>query len=310
MIVCCGEALIDMIPRSIENGDQAFLPVPGGAIFNTAISLGRLGQTTGFVSGVSKDMFGSQLIDALVASGVDDSLVHRSDFPTTLAFVQLSNGQAEYTFYDENSATRQLHIDDLPTIDSSVQALHFGAISLIPEPCGSSYESLLEKHAAKTVISIDPNIRQLFITDADSYRARLKRMIALADIVKVSDEDLAWLEPDKAWSDVACGWLSDGASIVIRTRGADGADAQTAQLEVTVAAASSEVVDTIGAGDTFNAGLLARLNQLNLLNQDKLQTLDEQSLTDALQFSAKVAAVTVSRAGADPPWASELTDAT
>jgi len=306
MIVCCGEALIDMIPRPVEDGDQAFLPIPGGAIFNTAIGLGRLGQATGFVSGISNDMFGSRLVDALRASGVSDALLHRSDNPTTLAFVELSNGQAQYTFYDENSATRQIHPEDLPAIDETVQALHFGAISLISEPCGSTYEHLLQQHAGKTLISIDPNVRPLFINDPDSYRARLKRMIGSSDIIKVSDEDLAWLEPSASWSDVAAHWLSEGAALVVRTRGEYGADAVTTAESITVDAVKSEVIDTIGAGDTFNAGLLARLNQLDLLSREKLQAIDRQNLNDMLQYAARVAAITVSRAGANPPWASEL----
>jgi len=185
MIVCCGEALIDMIPRPVENGDEAFLPIPGGAIFNTAIGLGRLGQATGFVSGISKDMFGTRLIEALSASGVSDALVHRSDYPTTLAFVELSDGQAQYTFYDENSATRQLHPEDLPAIDESVQALHFGAISLISEPCGSTYEHLLQRHAGKILISIDPNIRPLTKTLRGLNRVRHGRTLQPAGFLRV-----------------------------------------------------------------------------------------------------------------------------
>lgn len=307
MIVCCGEALIDMIPIALDDGRRAYVPTPGGAIFNTAIALGRLGQPTGFVSGVSNDLFGRQLVDTLEQSKVGTELLHRNDSPTTLAFVELTDGQAQYTFYDESSATRQLNIGDLPAIDDSVEALQFGAISLIGEPCGSAYEHLLDSVAGKAVIALDPNIRPLFITDADSYRARLNRMLALSDIVKVSDEDLEWLSPDQPWPDFCRQWLSAGAAVIIRTRGADGCDVVTEGLSISVPAASATVVDTIGAGDTFNAGLLAALRSLGLLSKDRIRQVDQASLEKAVSYAAQVAAVTVSRAGANPPWASELT---
>lgn len=306
MIVCCGEALIDMIPIALDDGRRAYVPTPGGAIFNTAIALGRLGQPTGFVSGVSSDLFGRQLVDTLEQSKVDTQLLHRNDCPTTLAFVELTDGQAKYTFYDEGSATRQLDIADLPVFDDSVEALQFGAISLIGEPCGSAYEHLMGSVANNAVIALDPNIRPLFITEADSYRARLNRMLALSDIIKVSDEDLEWLAPGQPWPDFCRQQLSDGAAVIIRTRGADGCDAVTENLSITVPAAPATVVDTIGAGDTFNAGLLAALRSLGLLSKDNIKRLDQNSLEKAVGYAAEVAAVTVSRAGANPPWASEL----
>jgi len=186
MIVCCGEALIDMIPVELDGGRNAYVPTPGGAIFNTAIALGRLEQQTGFVCAISTDLFGRLLVDTLEQSSVDTQLLHRNDCPTTLAFVELSDGDAQYTFYDENSATRQLQISDLPALDNTVTALQFGAISLIGEPCGSTYEHLMQTMASRSVIALDPNIRPLFITDASNYRDRLHRMMALSDIITCS----------------------------------------------------------------------------------------------------------------------------
>ena len=192
MILCCGEALIDMLPRETTKGEAAFAPYAGGAVCNTAVALARLGRPTGFFCGLSSDLMGDIIREKLDASNVDHSHVAISDRPTTLAFVKLVNGAASYAFYDENTAGRMITEADLPTIGDDCSAMHFGAISLIPEPCGSTYEALLMREAESRVISLDPNIRPGFITDADKHRARIERMAAKSDIVKFSDEDLDW----------------------------------------------------------------------------------------------------------------------
>lgn len=306
MILCCGEALIDMLPRQLPDGDKVLLPAAGGAVFNTAIALGRLGLETGFFAGLSTDMFGRQLENALANAGVDTSFCIRSDRPTTLAFVDLSDGHAHYTFYDEQTAGRMLEPGGLPELNGGVEALHFGAISLISEPCGSSYEALLMREAECCVISLDPNIRANFIADPAAHRARIRRMIAKSDIVKVSDEDLAWLEPGMDAQDAKRAWIDDGVSIVVETRGADGASATTGSLTVQVPARRVTVVDTVGAGDSFDAGLLAGLQNAGLLDKAALRSITEAELGSALELAASVAAVTVSRAGANPPWKNEL----
>ncbi len=178
MILCAGEALIDMLPRQTAASEAAFAPYPGGAVFNTAIALGRLGADTGFFTGLSRDLFGTMLDDALTASKVT-SLAHRSDRPTTLAFVTLTDGQARYAFYDENTAGRMLTPADLPTLPANVDALFFGGISLVVEPCGAAYEALMTRESKTRVTMIDPNIRAGFITDEAAYRARIDRMLAL-----------------------------------------------------------------------------------------------------------------------------------
>ncbi len=306
MILCCGEALIDMLPRQLPNGDSVLLPAVGGAIFNTAIALGRLGHATGFFSGLSTDMFGRQLDAALAEAGVDTRYCVRADRPTTLAFVELTDGHAKYTFYDENTAGRMLTPQMLPDLDGQVQALHFGAISLIPEPCGSAYEALLTREAEHRVISFDPNIRANFIPDQEVHRQRMRRMIARSDIVKVSDEDLAWLEPGRASEDVIGEWIGQGTAIVIETRGARGAIAAMAAGTVDVQAEPVEVVDTVGAGDSFDAGFLAGLQDAGCLTKTALRTADPSMVQSALALAARVAAITVSRAGANPPWKHEL----
>lgn len=306
MIICCGEALIDMLPRKAQTGEDVFLPVAGGALFNTAISLGRLGEETGFVSGISNDMFGEQLIDVLTKSNVSSQYCIRSDFNTTLAFVKLTDGHAEYSFFDEKSAGRQVEIHDLPDLPDHINAIHFGAISLIPEPCGSAYEQLLKLEAPRSVISIDPNIRANFINDCDAHRARILRMCAEADIIKVSDEDLDWIANGQDAKTMIAKWRADHTSIVIVTKGEDGADIYYHGGLLEVPVQPTTVVDTVGAGDTYNAGFLSALNKAGVLNKNALKTIDKDVLAQAGAFAAKVASVTVSRAGANPPWAHEL----
>ncbi|HHS93796.1 MAG TPA: carbohydrate kinase [Rhodobacterales bacterium] len=300
MILCCGEALIDMLPRETAAGEAAFAPHAGGSVFNTAIALGRLGAEAGLFSGLSTDLFGQILTDTLTASKVRFDLAIRSQRPTTLAFVTLTDGQAQYAFYDENTAGRMITPADLPVIPDQVGALFFGGISLPADPCGSAYEALMLREAPARVTMIDPNIRPDFITDEAAFRARMGRMLAAADIVKISDEDLDWLGLDVA------GLLAGGAKLVCLTEGAKGVRAHLPGESLSVAAKPVAVVDTVGAGDTFNAGLLAGLSQAGLLTKAALATLTGAQLRPALELGVAAAAVTVSRAGANPPWAHEL----
>ncbi|MGI1662678.1 carbohydrate kinase family protein [Palleronia sp. KMU-117] len=306
MILCCGEALIDMLPRRTEAGEDAFAPHAGGAVFNTAIALGRLGRPTGFFSGISTDLFGDLLARTLSDSSVSSRLAVRSDRPTTLAFVRLVNGHASYAFYDENTAGRMLSPEDLPDLQDEVGALFFGGISLVVEPCARAYEALLLREAPSRVIMIDPNIRPGFIRDEAAYRARIARMIAAADIVKLSDEDLHWLEGAGDTDAQATALLARGPRLVCITRGAEGVSGYAPGRRIDVAAERATVVDTVGAGDTFNAGLLASLDAAGVLAKGAVATLSDAAIRAALTLGARAAAVTVSRAGANPPWADEL----
>ena len=308
MILCCGEALIDMVAAPSLDGPDGFVPHSGGAVFNTAIALGRLGARAGMLTGLSRDMFGDQLADALKASDVDTTHIIRSDRPSTLAFVKLEDGQASYSFFDENSAGRMIRAKDMPELPSDITALFFGGISLASDPSASAYAALLERQGGPRAVMIDPNIRPLFITDAEGYRRRMAAMISQADIVKVSDEDLDWLNPAPlTQAEKISAMLDTGPSVVIVTQGAEGAIATLADgTSITVPAVKTNVVDTIGAGDTFNAGFLAKLSELDLLTPEALGTVDPDALRDAMTYGARVAAITVSRAGAKPPWANEL----
>jgi fructokinase len=306
MILCAGEALIDMLPRRTREGEDAFAPHAGGAVFNTAIALGRLGAGAGYFGGISTDFMGDLLAATLAASNVDTRLCPRSPRPTTLAFVRLVNGQASYAFYDEGTAGRMLDPAALPALPDSVQAVFFGGISLISEPCATAYEALMAREAGSRVTMIDPNIRTGFITDEAAYRARLSRMLAMADIVKVSDEDLTWLLGPGHVSDRAGELLAMGPKLVFITEGGEGARAYTAEHEVKLHAEKVTVVDTVGAGDTFNAGVLAELQKAGLLTKDHLKNLHRGAIEAALSLAIRAAAVTVSRAGANPPWANEI----
>lgn len=307
MILCCGEALIDMLPRESTLGERAFAPYAGGAVFNTAIALGRLGAPAGFFSGLSTDLMGEILIETLAASKVDTSLAARCGRPTTLAFVKLVNGQATYAFYDENTAGRLLSVGELPAIPAEIGTLFFGGISLVNDPAASTYETLMGRAAdLGRVTMIDPNIRPGFISDRAAYRARIGRMMAMADIVKLSDEDLRWLEGDADLETLARGLIAKGAKLVLITEGAKGARAVTATQNRFVAAQKVTVADTVGAGDTFNAGALAALHQAGALTKAGVASLSDQALDAALSLGTRAAAVTVSRPGANPPWAHEL----
>ena len=307
MILCAGEALIDMLPRTAVSGEAAFAPYAGGAVFNTAIALGRLGTPTGFFTGLSTDLFGQVLEAALADSGVDAGRAARSDRPTTLAFVTLTDGQARYAFYDEGTAGRMLAEADLPGDLDGVEALFFGGISLAVEPCAQSYETLCLREAGRRVIMLDPNVRPGFIRDEAVYRARIDRMLAASDIVKLSDEDLHWLFGPGEIAALAEAVLAKGPKLVCITEGAEGVTGYTEGGAVRVAARRVEVVDTVGAGDTFNAGLLAGLSDAGLLSRDALAAgLPEDGLRAALDLGVRAAAVTVSRAGANPPRRAEL----
>ena len=228
--------------------------------------------------------------------------------PTTLAFVNLRNGRASYTFYDENSAGRMLVEDDMPRVPDDVSTMVLGGISLIGEPAATTLVHLARREAGRRVIMLDPNIRPVMIRDGDRHRARMRELIALADIVKVSDEDLDWLVPgDEPLSSKCENVFRSGPPVVILTRGAAGARARFGRDDmIAVPAPRVDVADTIGAGDTFNAGVLACLAENRLLARDRLAGIDAASMKEALDLGARAAAVTVSRTGADPPWRHEL----
>jgi fructokinase len=306
MILCCGEALIDFLPRRTESGADCYQHVNGGSVYNTAIALGRLGSRAGLLCGISTDFFGDMLMAGLAASKVDLTHCRRKDKSTTLAFVKLTDGHARYSFVDADSALRNLVKADLPKSLAGFEALHFGSISLITEPCGGTYEALLMKAAKTKVVSLDPNIRAGLIKDKRKHLARLNRLIAKADIVKISDEDTLWMTGKKDLAAAARKWLKAGAKIIAITKGGDGVEVYTKRFNFAASAPKVKVADTVGAGDTFTAGFLHDLSSHGQLTKSALSTIDETALRRAANFAMKAAAVTVSRVGADPPWAKEM----
>jgi fructokinase len=307
MLLCAGEALIDMLPRKTEGGEAGFAPYPGGSVFNTAVAAARLGVKTGFFSGLSTDLFGERLAAVLTAAGVDSRLAARSDRPTTLAFVTLTEGQASYAFYDENTAGRMLSEADLPELPDHVTAVFFGGISLAVEPCAEAYASLAARAGTDRLVMLDPNIRPGFIADEPRFRARMDRMLAAADVVKISDEDLEWLMGEGALADRAAALLAKGPALILVTEGAEGVTAYGAGDPLRVPAQKVDVVDTVGAGDTFNAGFLAGLADAGAMDKASVRAgLSAAVLQAALELGVRAAAVTVSRAGANPPRRDEL----
>ncbi|MEU9117611.1 carbohydrate kinase [Streptomyces sp. NPDC048483] len=320
MIVVAGEALIDLVPSSqgpSGNGRlPALLPRRGGGPYNTALALGRLGSPTAFCSRVSTDTFGEALLDGLHTDGVDTSLVQRGDEPTTLAVADISpDGSAGYGFYVDGTADRLFVLP--PALPAGARALSLGTCSLVLEPGASAYEALLRREAARGVCTaLDPNIRPGLIPDADAYRARFRSWLPHLTLLKLSEEDAAWLagagadRADGSWnavSAVAGEWLGHGPAAIVITRGGDGLTVLTpGGGEVGVPGHRVEVVDTIGAGDTVNAALLHRLDAHDALSRDALAALGPDDWRDILGFAARAAAVTCSRAGAEPPYAAEL----
>jgi fructokinase len=306
MILCCGEALIDMIPGETREGASAFRPLVGGSVFNTSVALGRLGIPVRFFGGLSRDFFGDELREAMRKSNVDFSLSPVTDRYTILAFVKLEGGQARYAFIDEGSACRMIAVSDIPVLGDDTAAIHLGSFPLIAEPSGSTIEALCEREHERRVIHFDPNIRPTLVKDRAAYLERIGRMSRMADIIKLSEDDLDWITGGADAEGYAARALEGGAKIVVLTRGARGGLAFTRRHRCEAPGLPVNVADTIGAGDTFTAGLLAALSRIGALSKPALAALEEARLQRALAFATSAAAGTVSRPGADPPWTHEL----
>ena len=300
MIVVAGEALIDLVPQGA--GALAGLkPALGGGPYNTAVALGRLGSPTAFCSRTSHDAFGEALLDGLREAGVDVSAVQRGAEPTTLAVATIDgNGSAAYSFYVEGTADRLFAAPE--ALPAGTRAVSFGTCSLVLEPGATAYESLLRTAAAQGVFTaLDPNIRAGLIPDADAYRARFTSWLPSVSLLKLSEEDAVWLGGSPRE------WLAAGPAAVVITHGGDGLTAFTRDGAVyPVPGEKVDVVDTIGAGDTVNAALLHGLAAQDALSCEALDGLGADGWTRLLRFAARAAAITCSRAGAEPPYASEL----
>ena len=246
MIICCGEALIDMIS---EPDGATFVPHVGGAVLNTAVALGRLGVPTGLITGLSSDPFGLMIKTALAASRVSTAHAVHNDRNTTLAFVHLENGQATYSFYDDNTATRKITTADLKTLPDDTEAIFFGGISLCNPPVADTLVEMALAQPADKLVMIDSNIRPNFITDKTVYSSRLKSLLVRADIVKLSDDDINWLiEGNASLVEKGHAVLAMGPKLLLLTQGSSGATALIkGRKPVHVAATKVEIIDTVGA---------------------------------------------------------------
>ncbi|MBS3940341.1 MAG: carbohydrate kinase [Actinobacteria bacterium] len=308
MIVVVGEALVDLAPVP---GDPsgALRPLLGGSPYNVAVGLGRLDTETAYLGSISLDAFGERLSHRLRDEGVSVHLVARTDAPTTLAVVHLDDaGRASYGFYLTGTSAAELtpdHLEGWQAADAAHVSL--GAVTLDTDPAGEVLVGLLAQDRGDTLLSLDPNIRPSVIGDLRRYGTRLDQVVRDIDLVKVSDEDLQILYPGRAADDIARRWASAGPAAVVVTRGAAGAEVHLADGTAVVAAGETvEVVDTVGAGDAFTAGLLHALARADALSRERVRALDEQAWRDALTTAVHVAALTCTRPGADPPSASEL----
>jgi len=320
VIVVAGEALIDLVPDRAApavTGDElpALRPARGGGPYNTAMALGRLGVPTAFCSRVSTDGFGEALLSRLRKDGVDTALVQRGPEPTTLAVASIgADGSAGYGFYVQGTADRLFELP--PALPEETTALSLGTCSLVLEPGASAYEALLRREAGRGVFTaLDPNIRTGLIPDADAYRARFRGWLPYVGLLKLSVEDARWLagsgdapaESDAAVEAAIREWAAAGPAAVVCTHGGDGLSVLCQDgSRWAVPGERVEIVDTIGAGDTVNAALLHRLAAHDALSAPAVAKLGEAAWRDVLGFAARAAAITCSRAGAEPPYAAEL----
>lgn len=295
MITVVGEALVDLLISPTGEVEAAL----GGAPFNTARACGRLDVDVEFVGALSTDRFGTMLADQLVADGVSIDAAPRVGAPTTLAAAELDeSGAASYHFYIERTSAPALS-----QVVGGGEVWFTGGLGLVLEPMATAVEAALTGDAgARRLVMVDVNCRPLVVPDRDAYVGRVARIAAAADIVKVSDDDLAYLSPGVAPLDAARALLAGGPSVVLLTAGAAGVTVLTAHDERFVPSVPVEVVDTVGAGDTFGAGFLVAWCE----SGDLRAFADLGRLADAAAFGARVAAIVVGRQGADPPRRSDV----
>lgn len=307
MFLVCGEALMDVFPREETSTGMALDARAGGSPFNVAVGLARLGQPVSFFGALSRDFLGERLMAVLRAEGVDTAAVVRVDAPTTLGLVGAGpQGLPSYTFHGNGGADRQLGIDALQSLSTPIDALQLGSFATVVEPIGSTLRKLVEREHVHSLVSYDPNIRLRVEPDLACWRSALRWMLPRTHLLKISEEDLSLLVPDASQQQFAADALEQGVQLVVVTRGIDGAQAWTASTAASVSAVPVPVVDTVGAGDTFQAALLTWLAERRLLLPRACGSLSARELEAALGFAAHAASITCARRGADLPHRHEL----
>jgi fructokinase len=315
MVCVIGEALIDLVlaaPAVDASGTDGYLAHPGGSPYNVAIGLARLGQRSRLLARLSSDAFGRQLRAHAEANQVDLSLAVSAGEPSTLAVVSLdAQRNATYDFYRTGTADWQWTATELDRVPQDAGWVHTGSLASWTEPGAGAIEARLVQLAPSCLISFDPNIRAELLADRDSAVARIERLVGLSDVVKASAEDLAWLYPRVAVPEVMARWRDNGPTIVVVTDGGRGAYLLAAGGEPgTVPAVPVPIVDTVGAGDAFMAGLINALARDDVLGRvsgtSRPAVPNPAAVRAAVTEASLVAALTCARAGANPPTAVEL----
>jgi fructokinase len=301
VIVVAGEALIDLI----LGPDGELAAIPGGGPYNTARTIARLGERVTFLGRISSDRFGRDLRGNLARDGVAADGAVATDDPTTLAVVEVDgNGVARYHFYVEGTSAAGLtDADAADVMATSTTALHVGTLGLVLEPIGTTIEGLVERSEADRLVMLDPNCRPGATPDPAAFRARIERITGRADVVKVSEDDLRFLAPDVAPDAIIDRLLVLGARVILRTHGSDDVEVRMPSGRAFVPVPAVRVVDTVGAGDAFGGGFLASWAAAGR-GRDDLASMD--AICDSVRMAVRVAALSCSRAGADPPTLAEL----
>ena len=308
MIIVCGEALFDVFNERDTDTGYTLSARVGGSPFNLAIGLARLGARSMFFGGLSADMFGRKLADTLGREGVDLGAAARPAASTALVTIDLdADGVPAYTLYGDQTAERAVTLADLARVPLDAEIIHVGSYCMVVEPVASTLRALVTRQHGRSLIAFDPNVRLTIQADRQAWIDAIAWMLPRTDLLKISDEDIAHLYPEltpQGFIDMA---LGAGVVLVVVTRGGDGVLAATATLApIALPALAVTVIDTVGAGDTFQAALLAHLSRHGVLSRAALAALDAPSLRAALAFAATAAAITCSRRGADLPRLEEV----
>ncbi|MEH2472085.1 fructokinase [Nitrobacteraceae bacterium AZCC 2299] len=307
MLLSCGDALVDFLPVKAVDGRDAAVPVAGGSCLNIAVGMARLGAPTGFVGGISTDLFGRIIADHASASRVDLRYAVRSDHQTTLAFVRTVAGEPQYAFYDEATASRNWTYRPGSIPFDEIEAIHVGSTTLASDQGAANALAVVKDAGGSVTISFDPNCRPNLVRRKARYVDQMDVFAAAADIVRMSDVDFEFLYGGSDYRGRARSLIAAGASLVVVTRGIKGAQAWHGGAGmVEVEAPTTDVVDTIGAGDSFQAALLFALRAVGRIRRGALAQMNSEELGRALSFASSCAAFTCGRAGADPPRQSDV----
>lgn len=309
MILVCGEALVDLFILGEHGTRLSAEAVAGGSPFNVAIGLARLGCPAALCTGLSTDRFGRLLTDVLSKEGVNLDYSMRTPRLTTISVVATDReGHPVYSFHGEGAADRNITLADLkPDLAPAIEALTFGSYTLAVEPVAETYLALAQREAGRRTIFVDPNIRPSVIGDIRNWPSKFRPFLRAATIVKASEEDVATAYgAGTSIAEVARDWMAQGPSLVVVTRGGEGAVAFVDDRTIEVPGRKVDVVDTVGAGDTFSAALLAELRRIDRLAPKRTGTLDMETLGSVLSYAIIASSITCSRRGADLPTAGDV----